>query len=61
MCEANTPHTLRMMGQDTCIYNYEEADITIIRYLYMFIQEGKMSIQVLADDTDIFILLVYYC
>ena len=22
MCEANTPHTLRMMGQDTCIYKH---------------------------------------
>ena len=24
-------------------------------------QEGKLSIQVVADDTDIFIILVYYC
>ena len=33
--------------------------MTIVRY--MLIQEGKWSIQVVADDTDIFILLVYYC
>ena len=39
MCEANIPRTLRMMGPDTCIYKHEEADITIIRYAYMLIQD----------------------
>ena len=58
-----THRPLRTMGPDTYIYKHEEADIkpTIIRYLYMIIQEGQMSIQVVADDTDIFILLVFYC
>ena len=59
ICEANTPRTLRMLGPDPYIYKHEEANNTSIRYLNMFIQEVKKSIQVVANDTDIFILLVY--
>ena len=41
MCEANTPRTLRMMGPDTFIYKHEEADITIIRYLFACSSKNK--------------------
>jgi len=42
-------------------YTHEEADVVIISYLLELIQQGKTHIQVLADDTDIFLLLLFFC
>ena len=38
----------------------EEADCNIIRYLYLNTQQQHRHIQIMADDTDIFILLLYH-
>ena len=42
-------------------YAHEEADVVIISYLLELIQQGYDHIQVLADDTDIFVLLLFFC
>ena len=52
------PH-LVLIGEEQCLFKHEEADVNIISYL-LFLKESKSHIQVIADDTDIFMLLVYY-
>ena len=59
MCNTNitNPH-LRLIGDD-CIYGHEEADVKIICYLLEMLSQRK-HIQIRADDTDIFVLLVFF-
>jgi hypothetical protein len=41
------------------VYHHEEADVKIISYLLEQLPQRR-HIQILADDTDIFVLLVYF-
>ena len=45
-------------------YNYgfehDETDVTIIVYLLQAADGGKSVIRILTDDTDVFVLLVYW-
>ncbi len=39
---------------------HDEADITIISYMLQAADEGRQVVRVLSDDSDIFVLLVYW-
>ena len=52
------PSGLTLVGEDS-IFEHEEADVKLISYL-LHASPHKKHIQVLADDTDIFVLLVYF-
>jgi hypothetical protein len=49
---------LQLIG-DACVYQHEEADVKVISYLLELLPQ-KRHVQILADDTDIFVLLVYF-
>ena len=51
-------NSLHLIGEDSP-YTHEEADVTIMSYLVKIHQE-KEHIQILADDTDIFVLLLFF-
>ena len=51
--------TLHIIGKEQSMFNHEEADANIVRYL-LTLHEEKRHIQVGADDTDIFVLLVFF-
>ena len=42
------------------MYSHDEADITIISYLLEVVKNGKNIVRVISDDTDIFVLLIYW-
>ena len=46
--------------QDTGVFGHEEADITIISYVLQAVGEGNNVVLVLCDDTDVFVLLVFW-
>ena len=54
--DINNPH-LHLIG-DTSVYQHEETDVKIISYLFQ-ICPHHVHVQVLTDDADIFVLLVY--
>ena len=54
----DTPYSI-FIGEEQCPFNHEEADVNIIRYL-LLLHEDKSHVQVTADGTDIFLLLVYH-
>lgn len=50
---------LNLIGEGSP-YTHEEADMTIVSYR-LNLHQGKRHIQILADDTDIFVLLLFFC
>ena len=59
VCVTNrTNPQLQFIG-DKCVYHHEEVDVKIISYLLKLLPPRK-DIQILADDTDIFVLLVFF-
>ena len=44
--------------QDTGVFGYEEVGVT--RYVLQAVGEGKNVVRVLCDDTDVFMLLVFW-
>ena len=49
-----------METKDDGAFSHDEADITIISYVLAAANDGKNAIRVLSDDTDVFVLLVYW-
>ncbi len=47
-------------SRDDGVFNHDEADITMVSYILKAASDGKRVIRVLSDDTDIFVLLVYW-
>ena len=45
---------------DDGVFGHDEADITIISYKLLAADDGRHVVRVLSDDTDIFVLLVYW-
>ena len=41
-------------------FEHDEADVTMIAYLLQAAEGGKAVIRILTDDTDVFVLLVYW-
>ena len=41
-------------------FEHEEADVTMIVYTLKSAENGKSVIRILTDDTDVFVLLVYW-
>ena len=45
---------------DDGIFAHDEADVTMISYVLQAASQGQNVIRVLSDDTDVFVLLVYW-
>ena len=48
-----------METPDDGTFSHDEADVTMISYVFEAASRGKRVIRVLSDDTDVFLLLVY--
>jgi hypothetical protein len=60
-CTGNDSQNVAMVGEENSVYKHEEADCNIISYVKALIIQEHKHIQVVADDTDIFALLVFFC
>lgn len=54
-------HNIQMIGEEQNLFDHEEADVSLISYTFFMLMTGVNHVQVRCDDTDIFILLLYYC
>ena len=45
---------------DDGVFGHDEADITIISYMLQAADDGCHVVRVISDDTNIFVLLVYW-
>ena len=59
----NTMHDniMKMMSTHMFLWSrHDEADVTMIAYLLQAAESGQSIIRILTDDTDVFVLLVYW-
>lgn len=47
-------------SQDEGLFHHEEADVTMVSYVLEAAKKGHRVVRVLSDDTDVFVLLVYW-
>ena len=47
-------------SRDDGVFLHDEADITIISYLFQAADAGRQVVRILSGDSDIFVLLVYW-
>ncbi len=61
LCTFNlTTANIQLVNHTDCIAKDEDADITLISYMLQAAGAGAPTTQVLCDDTDVFVLLVYW-
>lgn len=60
LCACTLDSNIVMIGEDEGPFNHEEADVLMVTYLLQAIHEGRKVIRILSDDTDVFVLLVYW-
>ncbi len=41
-------------------FDHDEADVTMVSYVLDATRHGKSIVQIVSDDTDVFLLLVYW-
>ena len=46
--------------RDDGAFTHDEADVTMIAYMLQAAEFGKDIIRILSDDTDVFVMLVYW-
>ena len=56
----NLGNNVTMVGRVDSMYSHDEADITIISYLLKAVKNGKNIVRLISDDTDVFVLLIYW-
>ena len=56
----NLGNNVTMVGREESMYSHDEADITIISYLLEAVKNGKNIVRLISDDTDVFVLLIYW-
>ena len=49
-----------METRDDGVFDYDKADVTMVSYVLKAAKNGKGVIRVVSDDTDAFVLLVYW-
>ena len=47
-------------SRDDGVFLHDEADVTIINYLFQAVDDGRQVVRILTDDSDIFVLLVFW-
>ena len=56
----NLGNNVTMVGREESMYSHDEAHITIISYLLEAVKNGKNIVRVISDDTDVFVLLIFW-
>ena len=60
LCTFDLGRNVHMIGRADSFVTHDEADITIISYMLRAAAAGASVIRILCDDSDVFILAVYW-
>ena len=60
LCSYPLPHNIQFVNMLDCVVTHDEADVTLCSYMLKAVAEGAHTIRILSDDTDVFVLLVYW-
>ena len=60
LCSYPLPHNIQLVNMLDCVVTHDEGDVTLCSYMLKAVAAGAQTIQILSDDTNVFILLVYW-
>ena len=61
LCTFDLGNNITLVNKADSICNHDEADISLASYMIKAAAEGSGTVRVLSEDTDVFVLLVYWC
>jgi hypothetical protein len=61
LCTYDLGNHIELVSRASRIARHNEADITLISYMLQASSAGAGTVRILSDDTDVFVLLVYWC
>ena len=60
LCSYPLQYNIQLVNKLDCIVTHAEAGITLCSYMLHAAADGVQTIRILSDDTDVFVLLVYW-
>ena len=61
LCTHYIGSNIELVSRTDSIVRHDEADISVISYMLKAAATGADIVRILSDDTDVFVLLVYWC
>ena len=61
LCTHDIGSNIALVSRTDSIVRHDEADISLISYMLKAAAAGADIVRILSDDTDVFVLLVYWC
>lgn len=61
LCTYNLGANIELVSHTDSIVQHDEADISLVSYMLHAASGGAHTVRILSDDTDVFVLLVYWC
>ena len=59
-CHVFSACSTSVESRDDGVFLHDEADITIMRYVFQITDAVHLVVRILSDDSDIFVLLIYW-
>ena len=60
LCGYPTQNNVQLVNKLDCLVTHEEADITLCSYMLKAAASSAETVRIVCDDTDVFVLLVYW-
>jgi hypothetical protein len=60
LCTCTLGMDVLMVGEDEGPFTHDEADVLMVSYMLQAVREGKRVIRIVSDDTDVFIILIFW-
>ena len=60
LCGYPLQNNVQLVNKLDCLVTHEEADITLCSYILDAAASSAETIRIVCDDTDVFVLLVYW-
>ena len=61
LCTHNIGDHIEMVSRADSVVTHDEADVSLISYMLDAARRGAKTVHILSDDTDVFVLMVYWC
>ena len=60
LCTHDLGSSIQLVSTSNSIVRHDEADVSLISYMLHAASSGAQTVRILSDDTDVFVLLVYW-
>ena len=60
LCTCTLTPNILMVGEDEGLFNHEEAYVLMVSFMIDAVRDGKKVICILSDDTDVFVILIFW-